>query len=237
MTGECKLKEFHCAYKGFHPVRKFPSSDSSQVFSPRGSKRPSQVEDRRVGRTHSAVVSFSPVPSPVSAKPSKEKEMIGTTELNGIKRRSSRDSNGSPETASEMPLKDLWKLVKMEDQANSSKLKDQHGEKDLREKLASSLSPSPFRNEDPLRREEKLEQLIASAPSTTKSILLSPFYGSELKGKGSHHAWKIALKDHIVNTFESISLIKKLGPVPNELIEKKRKGVEQLARSRCCGDW
>eukprot|EP00826_Nyctotherus_ovalis_P045014 TRINITY_DN4920_c0_g6_i1.p1 TRINITY_DN4920_c0_g6~~TRINITY_DN4920_c0_g6_i1.p1 ORF type:complete len:237 (-),score=65.71 TRINITY_DN4920_c0_g6_i1:849-1559(-) len=236
MIGECTLKEFHCAHKGFHPVRKFPSNDSSQAFSPRGNKRPSQVESHRVGKIHSAVISLNSVPSPASVK-SFKKEMIGMVELNGIKRRNFKDSNDLPETISEMPLRIFPKLAKMEDQANSQQFKNQHEEKDLREKLASSLSPSPFRNKDPLRREEKLEQLIASAPNKTKSILLSPFYGNELKGKDSHRAWKIALKDHIVNTFESICLIKKLGPVPNELIEKKKNNIKEVSKSRFYSNW
>eukprot|EP00826_Nyctotherus_ovalis_P057436 TRINITY_DN7849_c0_g1_i2.p1 TRINITY_DN7849_c0_g1~~TRINITY_DN7849_c0_g1_i2.p1 ORF type:complete len:498 (-),score=152.55 TRINITY_DN7849_c0_g1_i2:110-1603(-) len=95
-------------------------------------------------------------------------------------------------------------------------------EEELKEKLAASLSPSPFRNEDPSKKEERLEKLVASSPPTTKAILFYPFYGTEQMGAKNHHAWKIALKDHIVHTFESISLIKKLRPVPAYIIEKKK---------------
>lgn len=91
----------------------------------------------------------------------------------------------------------------------------------LKEKLAEAFSPSPFRNEDPNVREEQLDKLVASSPSTSKTILFYPFYGTEKLGEGGHHAWKIALKDHIVHTLESICLIEKLIPVPNHIIEKR----------------
>lgn len=99
-------------------------------------------------------------------------------------------------------------------------------EEELKKRLADSLSPSPFRNEDPNEREAKLEQLVASTSCPTKSILFSQFYKKELMGEGGHRAWKIALKEHIVHTFESISLIKKLNPVPGHIIEKKRLPAE-----------
>ncbi len=99
-------------------------------------------------------------------------------------------------------------------------------EEQLKEKLAESLSPSPFRKEDPTKREARLEQLVASAPCTTKTILFSKFYGSEFMGEGSHRAWKIALKDHIVHTLESICLIKNLTPVPLHIVEKKKLPLE-----------
>ncbi len=99
-------------------------------------------------------------------------------------------------------------------------------EDQLKKKLTLSLSPSPFRNEDPGKREAKLDQLVTSAPGMAKGILFSQFYGSELADNDSHRAWKIALKDHIVHTFESICLIKKLKPVPPHIIEKKKLPLE-----------
>ncbi len=96
-----------------------------------------------------------------------------------------------------------------------------NSDEQLKKKLTQSLSPSPFRYDDPGRREAKLDHLVTSVPGT-KGILFSNFYGSELAEKDSHRAWKIALKDHIVNTFESICLIQKLKPVPAYIVEKKR---------------
>ena len=92
---------------------------------------------------------------------------------------------------------------------------------ELKEKLTASLSPSPFRDDDPFTREVKLEQFMG-AGATAKNLIFTPFYGTELSEESGHHAWKIALKDHIVHTLESICIIKKLKPVPSEMIEKKR---------------
>jgi hypothetical protein len=94
-------------------------------------------------------------------------------------------------------------------------------EDNLKDKLAASLSPSPFRDEDPNMREARLDHLVASSPSTTKTILFYPFYGTEQMGEANHHAWKIALKDHIVHTLESICLINNLNTVPEHSIEKR----------------
>ena len=104
---------------------------------------------------------------------------------------------------------------------------------ELKRKLAESLSPSPFKNEDPIKREAQLEHLVASAPCTTKSIIFFPFYGAEMMGKEGYRVWKIALKDHIVHTLESICLIKNLNPVPIHIIEKKKLVVNSLDPSIC----
>lgn len=111
--------------------------------------------------------------------------------------------------------------LEMEKRRSTTDSEAVSSEEQLKEKLAESLSPSPFRNEDPSEREARLDQLVASSPSDTKTILFYPFYGTEQMGSRSHRAWKIALKDHIVHTLESICLIKKLTPVPNHIIEKK----------------
>jgi len=94
-------------------------------------------------------------------------------------------------------------------------------EEHLKKKFAAGLSPSPFRNEGPSEREARLDQLIASNPPNTKTILFYPFYGTEQIGAMSHRAWKLAFKDYIVQTLESICLIKRLSPVPAHIIEKK----------------
>ena len=139
-----------------------------------------------------------------------------------IKRRSTDDSDTckTAQTAHEEPVLP----------ENTQVLKN--SEAQLKEKLTESLSPSPFRNEDPGAREEKLERLVASTACPTKMILFSPFYGSELTTTSSHHAWKIALKDHIVHTIESICLIKKLKPVPSHILEKKRLPLEENKSSK-----
>lgn len=92
----------------------------------------------------------------------------------------------------------------------------------LREELTESLSPSPFKKNDPGEQEEKLEQLVASQAPITKNILCSPFYDNDVKAGKGHNAWTKALKEHIVQTLESICIIKKLKPVPFDLIEKKK---------------
>eukprot|EP00826_Nyctotherus_ovalis_P048264 TRINITY_DN5661_c0_g1_i14.p1 TRINITY_DN5661_c0_g1~~TRINITY_DN5661_c0_g1_i14.p1 ORF type:complete len:507 (+),score=123.59 TRINITY_DN5661_c0_g1_i14:267-1787(+) len=91
-------------------------------------------------------------------------------------------------------------------------------EEQLKKRLADSLSPSPFRDEDPSRREAKLDRLVAVNSCSAQSL---KFYEKEMMGEGGHRAWKIALKDHIVHTFESICLIKNSTPVPMHIIEKK----------------
>eukprot|EP00826_Nyctotherus_ovalis_P065420 TRINITY_DN9620_c0_g2_i1.p1 TRINITY_DN9620_c0_g2~~TRINITY_DN9620_c0_g2_i1.p1 ORF type:complete len:505 (+),score=102.93 TRINITY_DN9620_c0_g2_i1:207-1721(+) len=125
-------------------------------------------------------------------------------------------SLNEPPIKSHSASKDLTKIRSMTDSGLFST------EENLKEKLEESLSPSPFRNEDPSVREKQLDNLVASSPSTTKTILLYPFYGTEQMGEGGHRVWKIALKDHIVNTLESICLIKNLPPVPNHIIEKRK---------------
>ena len=57
-------------------------------------------------------------------------------------------------------------------------------------------------------------------------MLPSSFYETEVIGEEGDRAWKIALKDHITQTLESICLIKKLSPVPPHIIEKKRLPID-----------
>jgi len=90
----------------------------------------------------------------------------------------------------------------------------------LKDKLTESLSPSPFRNQDPRKNEKNFERLVANS-STTKNLLFTEFYGSVLSEQNSHHVWKIALKDHIVHTMESMCIIKNLNPVPAHIRDKK----------------
>lgn len=99
-------------------------------------------------------------------------------------------------------------------------------EQDLKDKLADSLSPSPF------KRDAKLEELVASVPCTTKTLISSSFFGSELMGDNGHRAWKIALKDYIANTLEAICIIRELDAVPVQLIEKKRLPVDSKASGK-----
>ena len=131
-------------------------------------------------------------------------------------------------------VEESTKNKELQESGNSkaeSKASTASTEQELKERLAESLSPSPFRNEDPDKREARLEHLIASAPCTTKNLIFSPFYGNEIMNEGSHRAWKIALKDHIVHTLESICLIKKLNPVPLHIIEKRKANIKSLNTS------
>eukprot|EP00826_Nyctotherus_ovalis_P037188 TRINITY_DN3378_c0_g1_i11.p1 TRINITY_DN3378_c0_g1~~TRINITY_DN3378_c0_g1_i11.p1 ORF type:complete len:388 (+),score=57.05 TRINITY_DN3378_c0_g1_i11:24-1166(+) len=98
----------------------------------------------------------------------------------------------------------------------------------VEETLTEFLSPSPFRNEDPDRREEILNHLVAFTPGKTRKMIFSQFYGSEMMGEESHRVWKIALKHHIVHTFESICLIKRLSPLPLQIIESKKQTITSL---------
>ena len=142
--------------------------------------------------------------------------------LEGSNRRSTTDSESTKADSAPSQTGSFMQMVL---------LPAMNSEQQLKEKLTDSLSPSPFRNEDPGKREVKLAQLVASAPCTTKSILFSKFYGSEL-GANDSRAWKIALKDHIVHTLESICLIKKLKPVPSHIIEKKKLPFEPKSSSK-----
>lgn len=152
--------------------------------------------------------------------------MLRETAADVTKSRSTTDSEtGKGESQQVLVLaKDAFSLMPEQAPGDNS-------EAQLKQILTQSLSPSPFRNEDPGQREAKLDHLVSSAPGTAKGILFSTFYGSELAENDSHRAWKIALKDHIVNTFESICLIKKLKPVPSSIIEKKKLTVDNTKPS------
>jgi hypothetical protein len=92
----------------------------------------------------------------------------------------------------------------------------------LKTSLTESLSPSIFGHENPnLQEDEKLEQFISSQESVAKSIFLSPFYVSGIVGSSNRKSWKKILKQHIVQTYESLCIIKKLKPIANSLIEEK----------------
>jgi hypothetical protein len=98
-------------------------------------------------------------------------------------------------------------------------------EKELKNKLADSLSPSPFRREDESKRDAKLEQVVASVPCTTKTLLSSPFYVAELMGYNGHRAWnEYILKMNVEmedSTLEALSIIKRLCSVSEKIIERR----------------
>eukprot|EP01022_Parablepharisma_sp_SALTPOND_P014065 TRINITY_DN1893_c0_g1_i1.p2 TRINITY_DN1893_c0_g1~~TRINITY_DN1893_c0_g1_i1.p2 ORF type:complete len:570 (-),score=59.52 TRINITY_DN1893_c0_g1_i1:7307-9016(-) len=242
-----KLQEFHCAANTSQPVH-ISSYNNTQAppIGPLCSKKLPSFEDRRKnfikGRSNTMYFSgrsFKATPDPNS----KGKLVTDSTFLFRPFHDAGRSSIvDSTKALFEMNTKSLSadpfsgkdpEGTKSRSTTDSESSKGETGatEEQLKEKLAESLSPSPFRNEDPNKREARLEQLVASAPCTTKTILFSPFYGSELTGEGSHRAWKIALKDHIVHTLESICLIKKLSPVPAHIIEKKKLPVEPCSTS------
>ncbi len=88
----------------------------------------------------------------------------------------------------------------------------------LRDQLAASLSPSPFREVNQKTQEDGIKQLVAS--SETKHLLLSSFYCPEAGAENSA-TWKKALKDYIFHTLQSICIIKKLKEVPATLLARK----------------
>ena len=101
-------------------------------------------------------------------------------------------------------------------------------QRDLKEKLTESLSPSPFKELNQECQENGLKQLVASAE--TKHLLLSPIYDS-VAGVENSKYWKKALKDHILHTLQSLCLIKKLNEVPAKLLASKSVKLEQNAES------
>lgn len=234
MEKECKIEEYHCASNTSQPVRIFSyKNDKSQPTTIGGMKKNYNPDiDRKHSGRIQDTIKYLNTPQPSEAN-SNTNETIKSISLFGTKKKipQVRDTNDligvkskAHNSGTSMGLLKLVKVGSMIEQENPKELTTE----ELKEKLADSLSPSPFRNEDPSKREAKLEQLVSSVPCTTKTLLFSEFYGSEFTGEGGYSAWKIALKDHIVHTFESIALIKKLKPVPNHIIEKKKLPIKAL---------
>lgn len=111
----------------------------------------------------------------------------------------------------------------------AAEIENKENEERLKGILQDSLSPSPFENENWVKEEETLNELISSAETTAKNILFSSFYQYELGGGSSHHSWKKALKQHIVQTLESICILKKLKEIPLAEIEKKLVSPSKMA--------
>ena len=220
MKNEHKLEEFYCASNSSQPVHiSSYHSDEIQSMAPLCPKRASC----KLGHDKITVT---------------ESKVIGTPN-NKLKESNNNRVNSTfkqlevPVEESDLKFGKSLNVGDFDEFSDINMLKEKSKtivltEKELKKQLAESLSPSPFRNEDPNKCEERLEYLIASAPGTTKNIIFFPFYGDEMMGEGSHRVWKIALKDHIVHTLESICLIKKLIPVPVHIIEKRKVTIESL---------
>lgn len=237
MKEEYTIHEFHCASGKSQPVRMSSNAGGSstpgsslyrkaaaegdalrkrQTFSKTRSNTMCCTEINVLLATHSKRQDITPtsrplVKQPVTASKSPEEDKLSSEGSSSadhnleaeIKRRTTSDGGTISGNLGTVPTAT-------------------HPEKKLADQLTESLSPSPFRNEDPGTREEKLRRLVSAPADATKNILFSSFYAGALGDGTSCHAWKIAMKDHIVNTLESISLIRKLKPVPSQLLEKKR---------------
>jgi Dullard-like phosphatase family protein len=219
MKENCMILEFHCSEHSFHPF-----SFSKEQMVSLGAAHEKKVDKVSKSKCHNksiggcwnngnnfneyehTVASFHRVNSNCLFKPEQEK----------CSRRCSfiRDSICSAKCNSATISTKKSELLKTPSAIDLEVLST---EEQLKKRLADSLSPSPFRNEDQSKKEAKLDQLVALNPSTQTM----KFYEGEMLGQGGYRAWKLALKDHIVHTFESICLIKKLDPVPSHIIEKK----------------
>lgn len=215
MEERYNFEEFYCAANSSQPVH--ISSYHSEEISTIAPICPRKVSLQQKDNTRPSIKS-----SNGSLKQLKQKVISGaacpfTSNGTSTKEHDSNDTEATRKSSFFLPKKpgDMGMTT----------------EEERKELLTGFLSPSPFRNEDPNKREVRLDHLITSAPCPTKKIIFSPFYGSEMMGEQGHRAWKIALKDHIVHTFESISLIKKLSPVPLQIIENKKQVIESLNSS------
>jgi len=243
-----KLKEFHCASNTSQPVHISYRKDSSNgPIGPLSTKKTSSKPDPGTLRfcytkARSNTMRLSKKSSGPATDNINSKKLVGNSVF--LFRPPSDTVTSTPleENKSTFFMASKSEIAEVNSPKNSEVTKSrsatdcdsvkgdnnntQPTEQQLQNILTESLSPSPFRNEDPTKREARLEHLVTSAPCTTKSILFSTFYGSEFMGEDSHRAWKIALKDHIVHTLESICMIKNLSPVPLHIIEKKKLPVD-----------
>ena len=119
----------------------------------------------------------------------------------------------------------------------SIKLKNQHKIKDpgnsckasfgLEEELSKSLSPSPFSMVDNDQSECMLKELVNSDNKT----LLSIFYEKNINTESSQH-WRKVFNDHIFFTLQSICIIKKLKPIPEDLLARKSISLSPITNSK-----
>ena len=235
MKSEYRIEEFHYAHNSSHPIRIF-SSSKDQIYplpipSPRNSFGASKRKYQE--KNEFSIKSWGST-NHLNAK-SYEIEPLRRTDSGKFTGIDSGVVSRKSSFAKEWEMKQNNSLdinnielgsIKQEKPKANINFETINTQDNLKKRLADSLSPSPFRNEDPDKQEEKLKQLVLSDMPKTKNILFSQFYGEELTGEGGHRDWKIALKDHIVHTFESICLIKKLTPVPYHIVEKKMLPVE-----------
>jgi len=91
---------------------------------------------------------------------------------------------------------------------------------ELTKKLNESKSPNPISGSENIDSEKIMEEMVTSAKKEDHP-LISHFYGKDIATCSTNKQWRIALKNYISQTLHSICLIKKLTPVPLELIYKK----------------
>eukprot|EP00826_Nyctotherus_ovalis_P043041 TRINITY_DN4501_c0_g2_i10.p1 TRINITY_DN4501_c0_g2~~TRINITY_DN4501_c0_g2_i10.p1 ORF type:complete len:266 (+),score=43.87 TRINITY_DN4501_c0_g2_i10:40-837(+) len=220
MSKECTLEERHRASRGPQPVHKSSTDTSTLPVATLFPKKPNgTLADYRksFGKTRSNTMRPECEEFKFLADIPFQEELEEKSPSNFYRKK----EDETLKSGTELLLINTKALSTPFVQANAQ-AEQGEGKRDLRDKLADSLSPSPFRREDSEKRTVKLEQLVASAPCTTKILLSSSFYNAELTGDNGHRAWKIALKDYIANTLEAICIIKRLSPVPLQIIEKRR---------------
>ena len=82
--------------------------------------------------------------------------------------------------------------------------------RNLKQKLAESLSPAPFVCVNNPDTERAVDILMTS----TNDSMLNPYYGK-------NNLLRKALRNHILHILQSICIIKRLKPIPKELLAKK----------------
>ena len=224
---EYQLQEFHCASNKHQPIHitYTPASPHSLLFKTKSSPHnpqsaPTIAKQPRFVKARSNTICLTPGTN--HATP------IMDSKGNIVERSTHVFHNASTfKAAASLAKEELEECKEIRHSADDSQIAKQPAtldtmpETDLKQQLADSLSPSPFRNENPCTKEKRLGQFVASIERSTKNILFSKFYGNELNQGNSYHAWKIALKDHIVHTLESMTIVKMLKPVPSHILDKK----------------
>lgn len=94
----------------------------------------------------------------------------------------------------------------------------QRTESELKRIVEESLSPSYYKGEEDLDKEEKnVDELVNASLQAGNHLLSKSFYAGAVDGTNLK-AWKKSIKTHLSNMMLSIACIKKLPPVPADAI-------------------
>jgi len=210
MEDEIHLEEFHRSSFHRQLVRKSTITENEFPFlSQLAKKAKEQGDEKRVerkkGSVKASMLNTKSASFPPSEAKSPTRPRLGSVGTYLIQEplRVAQKTNSLPE---EVKI-DILKKAPL---AESTP-------KELQDKLTASLSPSPFISVGGSEEEAGLDQLVAASKG---DFILTPFYGREIMSGSAKH-WKKALKDHILHTLQSICIIKKLKPIPSELLLKK----------------